>query len=671
VASLPCFLVAENIGVITSDNPSLMRREHQSPTAAKVASATVAAEAAAERHRSAAELAAQAEFTAIVSGHPEAVEAAAQAAEGAKSAKAVVDAAKAAVETSHFFNVGDVLAEIVVCLIGFVITVSGQQALARRSKKPKKRTAGNISVPTAGRSQLPAPTVVALSPEKSHNSAPAQASPASAASYGGNKRPLEAVSALNVAGDVKSLVTAVSRGRAMELPTLVEGILSRFDKRSSDWAGRERLISELLTNALRACAAYSSFKEGLAAYESVASSIGKGDKGLWSVLLYAATEANAFSRSRFFYARLSSVGEPSGHDLVNIIRCLAKEHDLQGLEQVLDNLPRLHGTDNRIKPGAGFDAVTRNRALSACYKERALDLAAAIARSNKFGSPLDTVAYNTLMTCFAREGKLERVFEIHEEMKRVGAKRTQVTFGVLIDACIGVGDVDRAKLVCQELKTCGLSMNAVHCTSLIKGLIGAQRLNEAGRLLEEMQNSECARPDIITYSTLVRAHAEHGNVKAALLIFEGMKKQGVQPDELICNAIFSGCHVNVMRACEVLECFERVMEMAGLKPSTITLSILLKALAKTSAWHASLKLLEVMPERYGVQPEIRLYFQLAQDCIKADDKTMALEIHDAMVKQMRSCGQEVDESIRRRLLRQCNVVSGSTAGFSRQCSRKS
>jgi len=442
-----------------------------------------------------------------------------------------------------------------------------------------------------------------------------------------------------------ALAAAVRAGRADQLPRLLDVSLERVA--GSDGLAPEAATEQLLT-ALRACAAARRFREALAAYEHVASRIGEGCQAIWSVLLYSAVEAHVFKQCEEFYRRLRAAAEspPSGHDVVNMVRYYVHGRDLLGLERTLDDLSLASGR---------LDAFTRNRALAACTAEGAMDLAEVIARSDVFPDALDAVAYNTLMKGHARcdaRRHLTRCFELRAEMQAAGLSPSEVTFGILLDASVGAREVDLARSVFEDLRNSGMALNTVHCTTFIKGLVADDRLEEAAGLLHEMQRCLNARPDIITYSTLVRAYAERGDISEALQVVEQMLQQGVRPDEILFNSVAMGCCARTMEPRQVCRVLDELVSN-GLQPSAATFSIILKALARSEAWDVSLELLETAPQRFAGTHgcTARLFVQLAQACLKAGQGRTAFKACEAMVKAAAIRGERVDEANFHRLLR--------------------
>merc|ERR1719401_2349130 len=112
------------------------------------------------------------------------------------------------------------------------------------------------------------------------------------------------------------------------------------------------------------------------------------------------------------------------------------------------------------------------------------------------------------MTCYARAGMLPRCFEVHAVMEGNGIPPNEVTFGILLEVCVEVGDLEKARRVFEDLRSSGLRRNVVHCTSFIKVLVHTSRMDEARAVLAEMTQSSAVKPDLITFVTFVRAYTD-------------------------------------------------------------------------------------------------------------------------------------------------------------------
>eukprot|EP00928_Gymnodinium_smaydae_P086073 TRINITY_DN698_c0_g1_i2.p2 TRINITY_DN698_c0_g1~~TRINITY_DN698_c0_g1_i2.p2 ORF type:complete len:384 (-),score=88.61 TRINITY_DN698_c0_g1_i2:150-1301(-) len=306
------------------------------------------------------------------------------------------------------------------------------------------------------------------------------------------------------------------------------------------------------------------------------------------------------------------------------------------------------------------EVITRNRALAVCVANKAFDLAGLLADSRACGTPMDTIAYNTIMKGWAQSGQTGRCFDLYAKMQEEGLVPSQVTFGILLDASIDAGDFDRVRASFRDIRNAGIQLNVVHYTTFIKGLVGAGELKDAMGVLEEMLKSHDTKPDLVTYSTLVKALADSGKVVEAIKVLERMLAQGITPDAIIFNIVLTGCCVDAMDSKEVIEVFDWLVKH-GLRTTAATVSILLKAFACTNAFDEALELLEKARERLGLWPEGRHFAQLAQACAKEGCGARAMDAYAAMVRSAYAEGVGVDETSNGRLLRLCSSCGEAPA----------
>jgi pentatricopeptide repeat protein len=463
---------------------------------------------------------------------------------------------------------------------------------------------------------------------------------------GGRTKPIEA------SDDSTILITAVWKGRMAEIPQLMDAALERSAMRvGNDPEAAEAAFREHFLQVLRTCASAQRFAGALQLYDHIKAQIGAGCHNTWSLLLYNSVESGNLKRGQEFYSKLLLISSPSGHDLINIVRCLANVQDLPGLRCVLSD-PRL--------AGAQLDAHIRNRALAACCYEGALELAKAVAASDAFAEPMDVAGYNTIMKGYGKSGKLSRCLQLKEEMYASGLEASEMTFGILLEACIHGGEFDQAMSICKELRGKGLALNKIHITTIIKGLASSGQLRKAEAMLDDMSESLNIRPDVVTYQTLIKAYLAHSDIAAALRLFENMQKQGIQPDMVMVESMFMGCCSKGLRPAETMHVLG-VLAGHGVSPTKRALTLVVKSLAQNQAWQATLDLLADLPGRFGIQPEAHLYAQLGLACIKTDNMRMAADIKEAMLKLDGGAANNIDRFASCRLFMHCSACEPSEA----------
>lgn len=444
--------------------------------------------------------------------------------------------------------------------------------------------------------------------------------------------------------DTTSLVTAVRAGRADELPNLLDAAYARAQRRTQNEAELEEACTQLLLSSLRACAAERQFRHGLVAFRHVKDRIGRGCQDLWSMLLYTVVEAGEFDLCQACYRRICVVGAPMGYDHVNMVRSFAHRQDLQGLKRMLDGMCSMD---------MALDALSRNKALSACVAKGAIDLAELLMCHEACSQDLDCIAFSTLMKGYSRIGQKQRCFELKTEMQEKGVAPSAVTYGILLEVCVHYKDMDSARGIFREMQTSNLVFNAVHCTSFMKGLVSVGLVDDAAEMLSQMHRRTGAEPDLISYTTVLRAYGERGRTAEQLQLIEQMLRHKVKPDEIAYHAVLDGCCNAPLGGGDVLELLENLIEL-GLQPSTPTFSIVLKALARSKAFEAAIDFLEGAWHRFGDPAKRpRLFLQLGQACIKASQEATAVRAYQAFLRLRAMEGEEADGWVAQQMIRTC------------------
>merc|ERR1719183_459405 len=94
-------------------------------------------------------------------------------------------------------------------------------------------------------------------------------------------------------------------------------------------------------------------------------------------------------------------------------------------------------------------------------------------------------------------------------MKEMKAELTIVTFNTLIDACAHCGRMEHLPTILDDMKVYG------------------------------------AKPNVITYSTMLKGHCQSGDVQSGFKILQQLRKDPeLKPDEIMYNSLLDGCAHN-------------------------------------------------------------------------------------------------------------------------------
>jgi len=139
-------------------------------------------------------------------------------------------------------------------------------------------------------------------------------------------------------------------------------------------------------------------------------------------------------------------------------------------------------------------------------------------------------------------------------------------------------------------------------------------------------------PNLITYSTMLKGHCQHGSMETAFSILEQMKKEAsLKPDEIMYNSLLDGCaqHSLVDEGLNLLN----TMQSEGVKPSNFTLSILVKLMNRARRLNQAFSIVEEITHKYNFQPNVHVYTNLVQACVSNQQLARGVALLEKMVQE--------------------------------------
>merc|ERR1719253_1575499 len=319
-------------------------------------------------------------------------------------------------------------------------------------------------------------------------------------------------------------------------------------------------------------------------------------------------------------------------DYVLLFRTYVAVHDVASAEKAFRLL------------GADLTAMMVNLVLLTCVKakeperayQRLLDawaLEEKRPKKNEEDEPIvDIVSYNTVIKGFAQAGMLSRCFDCLHEMRARNLEPDDVTLGTLLDSCIADNDMNAANQIVTLLMRGDRPVDTVMCTLFIKGLVRAQKLPKAIELYEEMKlrKAEGTRPDIVTYSVLVKACVDSHNLERALLFVDDMAADGLSPDDIILTHLLEGCRYVGNHALGK-KLFEDMLA-AGVKPSNFTLITMLKLHGRCGAHEEAYHLVANWEKQHGQKPSVIHYTCLMSGCLRTKNYDQSWQAFKLMMQ---------------------------------------
>jgi len=376
------------------------------------------------------------------------------------------------------------------------------------------------------------------------------------------------------------------------------------------------------------------FDTCLAIYQIWGSAL-PADKVIFSCLINGALENGAPERAAAMLDRYRDADlEPK--DYVLLFRTYVAVTDVESAEKIFRQL------------GPNMTSLMLNLLILTCVKmkepERALERLHEASKFEELRSSkddasatenepiVDVVSYNTVIKGFAQAGLLPRCFECLHEMRSRNLEPDDVTFGTLLDMCIADNDMSAANEVVNLLMRGDRPVDTVMCTLFIKGLVRAQKLPKAFELYEEMKrrNHEGAKPDIVTYSVLIKASVDSHDLERALLLVEDLVAAGQTPDDIILTHLLEGCRYVGNHALGK-KLFEDMLA-AGVKPSDFTLITMVKLHGRCGAHEEAYQLVASWEKQHGLKPSVIHYTCLMSGCLRTKNYDQAWQAYKLMLE---------------------------------------
>ena len=150
---------------------------------------------------------------------------------------------------------------------------------------------------------------------------------------------------------------------------------------------------------------------------------------------------------------------------------------------------------------------------------------------------------SAVVSACEKGGQPARALEIFEQA-RAGDRfeSNVVVFNAALAACSRGGEWRRALDLLAEMQRQGLSPNCNSFNSAISACGRAGELDTALELLSTGMRAAGVEPDVVSWSAAIAACQRRGEWRRALELLDGMRRQGVAPNERTFGASSLAAH---------------------------------------------------------------------------------------------------------------------------------
>ena len=381
----------------------------------------------------------------------------------------------------------------------------------------------------------------------------------------------------------------------------------------------------------------------------------KPDLITYNTYIKGCTQLKLYDKLDYVYEHIINNKEvniiPNDVTFNSLIDAYVRQNNMNKVFKLISTMQQYHikpdnFTYTTIIKGLNKDSFSsnNNNDINNNYKNKnkdELDLAFQLFEKVKQISKPDEILYNCIMDACLRFNKVDKMLELYKEMIENNISPSSVTCGIVIKGYGMKGDVDSALKIYQHMKinkiqisnitygclinVCtknnklskafelyesltkeGIEMNTILYTTLIKAYSKTRNLNKVIEILNKMNKLNNAKPNIITYNSVIDCCIKCNNFDMAYKYFNYLLNSSVNSNNIIIN--------------------NNINENLILKPDIVTFSTLIKGEIHNGCFDKARILMNKLLELDYIHPDCILLNTLLDGCEKCSCYNEALDI---------------------------------------------
>merc|ERR1719443_1195891 len=152
------------------------------------------------------------------------------------------------------------------------------------------------------------------------------------------------------------------------------------------------------------------------------------------------------------------------HTYGSLIKAYGHARDVAGIWRCWKEMRSRHIKPTSITLGCMVEAIVSNG-----DPEGAFELIHQMQDDEQCSTALNSVIYCSVLKGFTREKKIDRVWEVYEEMCKRNVDLSTVTYNTLIDASARCGRMDNLPRILQDMKEARVKPNVITYSTMLKG----------------------------------------------------------------------------------------------------------------------------------------------------------------------------------------------------------
>eukprot|EP00903_Cladosiphon_okamuranus_P008706 g8340.t1 len=270
--------------------------------------------------------------------------------------------------------------------------------------------------------------------------------------------------------------------------------------------------------------------------------------------------------------------------------------------QLLQEMQDKYGVAPEVR---SFNSVISGHERAGKWRE-ALALAKEMERTGDV--PPNVVTFNSVIGACKRAGRADEALAVLSMLRRKGLQPDVISFNSAIGACASKGKWDAALQLLELMPSEGVTPDLVTYNTALDACVKGGQWEMALSIFEELgkNEDEALRPDLYTYNTLMTVFSNAGMLPRALQLLEEAKSVGLSPDVVTYSTLIRACERSMPSQPEVALQLVNDMEAAGVRPNNTTYVSVALSLGRSGRPLECVDLLASMREK-GTPPDAVCY----------------------------------------------------------------
>jgi len=214
-----------------------------------------------------------------------------------------------------------------------------------------------------------------------------------------------------------------------------------------------------------------------------------------------------------------------------------------------------------------FSMVTFNTLIDACARCGELTrISGLLEEMDVQGVKLSIVTYSAILKGYCQADRLDEAFKLVDDMRRTTEfKPDEIMFNTLLDGCARKGLYDRGMATLQQMEEAGVRPSNFTLSVLVKLGNRSKKLDKAFELVDEITKKYGFRANVHVFANLVQACVHHRDLPRALSVLERMLENRVRPD-IRTYSLLIKAHVDARHPIEAAGLVRAAMGLRGPHP---------------------------------------------------------------------------------------------------------